>query len=649
MSLESQEIEQFHYVSEWKDEFLSLFPHRYDYIYASHSIPGSAPNWQTESRHPLSDRILQQGAYLFGVRFGKTTNYCLLDIDAGSLYHPQRDRFAINRILASLEPLGLVHAVRCTSSYSGGLHLYLPFAEAQSTWELTGAVSTLLENAGFRLTPGQLELFPNPRPYYVDGCSSLFNAHRLPLQAGSYLLNQDLQPIWSDQSTFVQHWRFAEQRNTLDRKTIQQILKQFQRKRYRISGKAEKFLNDLNAEIERGWTGRGQTNRLLGRITLRTYIFQHILSGHEPLVGQALVEEIVNTAKSLPGYAEWCQHQHEIEHRATEWARCIEASRYFHYGDAQGKYKPKTDTDSEFEESKPLSWNQRQSQAARDRIRQAIADLLNQNSLPSNATARFHALTQYGIGGASLYRHRDLWHPNHLSNDVQSNNPSEPPFPVDSDRLASTGKNSTSLLFQTDGNCPPNQELSDLSMAKSSSAGSNGSSSRLQQPHDLIADEVKVESLELSSPLLHWQSWFELGESASQIAPQQTSQLHQLAQPLSQIDRMQGYLDSGDPILIAEALLWAEANPGILPVEATPTPIRDGVAEEEQIRELTDILAAIAVQIERLQLAKSDIHHHLWHLFSKRRQDLLDDLELAQWRLWLEAQPDPHPQPEPPS
>ena len=112
---------------------------------------------------------------------------------------------------------------------------------------------------------------------------------------------------------------------------------------------------------------------------------------------------------------------------------------------------------------------------------------------------------------------------------------------------------------------------------------------------------------------------------------------------------MQGYLDSGDPILIAEALLWAEANPGILPVEATPTPIRDGVAEEEQIRELTDILAAIAVQIERLQLAKSDIHHHLWHLFSKRRQDLLDDLELAQWRLWLEAQPDPHPQPEPPS
>jgi len=118
---------QFQYIQEWEDEFLALFPHRYDYIYAKHPEPGQTPDWKTESRHPLSDRSLRQGAYLFGVRFGKETNYCLLDIDAGSIYHPQRDRFAITRILAALEPLGLVNAVTCTSSYSGGLHLYLPF------------------------------------------------------------------------------------------------------------------------------------------------------------------------------------------------------------------------------------------------------------------------------------------------------------------------------------------------------------------------------------------------------------------------------------------------------------------------------------------------------------------------------------------
>ena len=169
------------------------------------------------------------------------------------------------------------------------MHLYFPFQVAQNTWELAIVVTTLLENAGFRLTGGQLELFPNPRPYAIEGSLSLFNAHRLPLQAGSYLLDNDFQPIWSDQHTFVQHWQFAQNRNTVERKTLQQLLKQFQRKQYRISGKAEKFVNDLNAEIELGWTGAGQTNRLLGRITMRAYIFHHILCGGEPLTGKTLV------------------------------------------------------------------------------------------------------------------------------------------------------------------------------------------------------------------------------------------------------------------------------------------------------------------------------------------------------------------------
>jgi hypothetical protein len=64
---------------------------------------------------------------LYGVRFGPTTRYCVLDVDKGSAYHPTRDRFAWRRLVAALEVLGLVQAVLCTSSYSGGLHLYFPF------------------------------------------------------------------------------------------------------------------------------------------------------------------------------------------------------------------------------------------------------------------------------------------------------------------------------------------------------------------------------------------------------------------------------------------------------------------------------------------------------------------------------------------
>jgi len=68
-------------VQEGDDPFLALWPHRYDYLWAEHPNPDERPEWQTESRHPLSDRLLQQGAMLYGVRFGPTTRYCVLDIE----------------------------------------------------------------------------------------------------------------------------------------------------------------------------------------------------------------------------------------------------------------------------------------------------------------------------------------------------------------------------------------------------------------------------------------------------------------------------------------------------------------------------------------------------------------------------------------
>lgn len=501
-----------------------------------------------------------QGAYLYGVRFGSETRYALLDIDWGSAYHPQQDPLAISRLIAALEPLGLVSYLACTSSYSRGLHLYLPFAQPQSSWKLAIALAALLEAAGFRLRPGQLEVFPNPKPYVVNGTPTLFNAHRLPLQIGSYLLNESLSPVWSTQQSFVQQWQFAEQRNQVTAVTVQQVIKQFRRKSYLVSGKADKFINDLNAEIELGWTGFGQTNRLLGRITMREYIFHHVLAGGEPLVGEALVQRVVEVARSLPGYHDYCRHRHEIEHRAAEWARCIEHSHYFHYGDASGKFRSKQAQIAALQaviEQAP-SWNQEQALAARERIRQAIADLLTQGTLPAAATARFRALVGYGIGGSTLYRHRDLWHPNYFqvesddqadcsddqadcSNDQVSNgsdgcvsnrakefHPVEnPPLPPTTNLTnsadclgASTEQRPPSLFYSSDRNPPADNGSSDFStIASESGRNSDGDRNRTQSA------------------------------KASQIR---------------WIVRMKQYLASGDPILVAEALLWAEANPGIL-------------------------------------------------------------------------------------
>ena len=377
---------------------MSLFPHRYDFLYADHA-PQQRPDWRTEHRYPLSDRLIEQGHQLFGVRFGKTTRYALLDIDSGSPYHPQRDPQAIARLVAALEPLGITAYVACTSSYSGGLHLYFPFQTAQSSQRLAHAIKTQIHHAGFTLVPGQLELFPNPKPY--SQVLTLFNGHRLPLQAGSYLLNADFYPVWTSRDRFMAQWHHCTAQNDVTAAALRKVLKQ-QRRQYVMSGKANKFLNDLNAEIEPGWTGRGQTNHLLGRIALRTYVFGHILTGGTPLVGQALVDQIVAIAQALPGYGDWCQHRHELEQRAVDWARCVEASKYYPYGFSQ-LAAPQKET---------RNWNQEQFNKTAAKITAAVQELV-QIGLPDGATARFKALLAYGIGGGSLYRHKELWHPDH--------------------------------------------------------------------------------------------------------------------------------------------------------------------------------------------------------------------------------------------
>jgi hypothetical protein len=399
---------QFQSVQE-QDAFLNLWPHRFDFIYAEHPDPGERPDWKTEDKYPLSDRLLQEGAYLYGVRFGKQTDRLMLDIDISSLYHPQSDRLAIPRLLAALEPLGLVETVAVTSSYSGGLHLYLPFQKPQETWAIAQVASTLLAHAGFKLKPGQLELFPNPKPF--SETPSLYAAHRLPLQAGSYLLNRDFQPIYGDQNTFVQRWQFAQQRNAIDQRTLKRVLQQTKRKRYKLSGKAEKFLYDLNTEVLTGWTDSGQTNYLLGRIAMREYIFGHVQRGSEPLTGEDLAAAICEVARTLPGFETYCSHQADLEQRALFYTRSIQSSRYYPFGS-----KHRVKTAPLLEPTAPLKphWNQSQSQAARDRIHQAVTDLLRQNALPQQVTARKNAIKTYGIGSQTLEKYKELWHPNYF-------------------------------------------------------------------------------------------------------------------------------------------------------------------------------------------------------------------------------------------
>jgi hypothetical protein len=587
---------KFQSVQELDNDFLGLFPHRYDYIWAVHPNPGAKPEWQTETRHPLADRTIQQGSQLYGVRFGTETNYAMLDIDIGSRYHPRQDPFGVDRLLLALEPLGLISHLMLQSSHSGGLHLYFPFEQAQTSWKIALAISTLLENAGFKLYPGQLEIFPNPKPYATDGKPSLFGAHRLPLQMGSYLLDQDYQPVAYSQSRFVEQWTYCTNRNDLDKKQLDRLIKQIKRRCFRLSGKADKFLNDLNAEIELGWTGYGQTNRLLGRIAMRTYVFHHILHGGEPLNGDQLIQAIITIAKALPGYQDWCQHQHEITHRAAEWARCVEESHYFPYG-TKAASQPK-----DGETVPTLSYNQQRLEDARTRIKDAVADLLNQSALSSKATERFKHLLGYGIGGGSLYRHKDLWHPSFISS---RNLTVDPP---------ANWHSSTNLLDTIDGNSNIDNTSSDVYPSSDD---------------DLVSNTFPVVNSVPFYENIDPAVWLDIRQAAA-TEMLQNSFDSPSAMP---IDRMQQQLYNDDPILVAEAWAWAQQHSDI-PITIPSSP---SLVDHLNV-DCSDQLVAITIQIDRLGWSKSQVQAELQHRFGCSRSAYLSPIQLAQWLAFLAVQ-----------
>jgi hypothetical protein len=519
-------------VLEADDPFLQLWPHRYDYIYAKHPPLGQKPDWKTESRHPLSDRLINQGSYLYGVRFGPTTNYLMLDIDIGSPYHPQQHSQTLNRIQETLEPLGLIDWLICNSSDSGGLHLYFPFSQPQPSWEIALATATLLENRGLVLAPGTLEIFPNPKAYSGDA-PSLYNGHRLPLQGLSFLLNENLEPIFSNRDTFTAAWQHSERRNDINTDTLKEVLRSAHRHNYRVTGKAEKFLNDLNTDIESGWTGPKQTNYILGRIAMRTYIFGHILGAPKPLEGDDLVEAIIRIARSLPGYEEWCNHKDELEKKAHDWARAVEKSHYFPYG---SKVKKEEQEENPAEPSE----NQKRSLEARERIRLAIATLLEEERLPAGTRARFMILTQeFHLSGETLYRQKDLWHPKHLYD--------SPPHPPNSKKEASEQEaleeplaqiSPTSLLGADARNTPPDKGL--------------------ETPIEEIDAETARNILEIKRSI---RSILE-NATQKQARARETAQLNRAEADRQRQEQAQAawreeieaFLDSGDGVLIREAL-----------------------------------------------------------------------------------------------
>ena len=218
----SQRLEQTHQATKY-DDLLAIFTSDgplYGAIHGPLMGTGKA-EWRT-LKDPNSDQLWKLSGkklrefyedpyYFVGKRFNSLTSYLMLDVDACSPYHPEMgDRFG--DLLASLEELGLVRPVIIRSSDNGGLHVYFPLNQQVKTWSSAKKLEDHLTRQGFVIKGGTLELFPNAK---ADR-DSLYNGHRLPLQAGSFLLNpHSLEIISGDPADFLAQWRVASAGNEL--------------------------------------------------------------------------------------------------------------------------------------------------------------------------------------------------------------------------------------------------------------------------------------------------------------------------------------------------------------------------------------------------------------------------------------------------
>jgi hypothetical protein len=400
--------------SEEGKRFCQVFDHRYSFIEAN--LNGAdRPEWKTISAYPIEHRNLwnrfQDPNTLLGLSFGSSAHYAVIDIDRASPYHPYNDEAAFKRLLGAYEDVGFNSHLLVRSSWSEGIHAYFPLPKEVPTHKLAVMMKLTAIRAGFVVKDGTLEIFPNAKPYNKDKPTP-YKAHRLPLQVGSYLLDKDYQPYSDSIKTFLDLAERAAEAQAIELiETAIAAAHQVKAFRY-IKGdgnKAAAFRRDLEEQIAEGWTDFGQTNDLLRIIGTYGRVF-------EGLAGKALANYIAERAKSLPSYREFCRHQHHIERRAIEWARCIEKF-YYPYGTEALRVGTFAEMVDRVPKENAVN-NERQLSAV-ERIKRGVEFVKEQLiEIPLRVGQMKAALVQaivelFGVrpSDKTLYRYRDLWHP----------------------------------------------------------------------------------------------------------------------------------------------------------------------------------------------------------------------------------------------
>jgi hypothetical protein len=394
-------------------QLLKLFPPSFDFICAKATPGGINPNWHTRDRYRLTHAELirkwADPATIIGLRPLKDTQKLTIDIDRSSKYHAFNNPQLYQELIDCLAEIGLCDGEIVRSSASGGHHLIFVLSETINSFDLACLLYLYLEERGFGVATGQLELFPN-----VKSFNSNFNAVRLPFQEGSELLESDFNivPQSHEENMAYLVSRIENNGNDLDllKVIIRKRKKDFKKlyKQFNSLGntKIQEWYRDWSETIDMGWTAKMQTNHLLGVFCKFSVVFEGIT---DPV---QLWEQVKTKVLAAPGYDQFCEHQHEIDRRIKDWVRCT-LKRYFPLGsrrqiNSNGQYR-----------SAPRPRSTVRTDDVKRRIQDAIASVVQQlGNLPQKLTDRLSAIIAasrelgQGLSKNTLYEscYKVLWH-----------------------------------------------------------------------------------------------------------------------------------------------------------------------------------------------------------------------------------------------
>jgi hypothetical protein len=398
--------------------FASFFPYSWKFIYAKNVDRTSKPEWKTETRYPITGRQLYDywadPDTLIGVRFDSQTEYAMLDIDKGSPYHPHNNHEKFKTVLQALEEIGLVRPLIVQSSHSEGLHIYYPLWQEVPSFGIACAIKASLQKNNCEIAAGVIESFPNTKKY-----DSEYNGHRLPLQTGSYQLDNDLQIIGRDLNQFVETWLTVQEQQDIDllNQAIAEAKANYQPPK--DNRKLIKWREDLEKQIQQGWTGQGQSNELLYLMGKYARVF---LGCEED---EAIAEYITKTARAAAGFIKFCGDIKRLDQKAKDVAQwCMK--HHFPWG---SKKEEQTNEECEDIENKKA-----QKQAERlERIRTSVNELNKTGEMPETIRGMAQAIAKTAkVSVETLYENKQLWHPEftETSNSPNTNNSAPSPTAI---------------------------------------------------------------------------------------------------------------------------------------------------------------------------------------------------------------------------